>query len=55
VLNCIGAPGVVIVATPDPTRISNLALGGRTVRNTIEISNRHIPEKWRNYALVMLN
>lgn len=55
VLRRIGPPGMIIVATPDPARVSNLALGDRTVRNTIEISNRHIPEKWRNYALVMLS
>ena len=55
VLSRIGAPGMMIVATPDPARLSNLALGGRVARNMMNISNRHIPEKWRGYSLITVS
>jgi hypothetical protein len=48
------APGArVIVATPDPERLPRLQLGGRRMQGPYGIANRHIPEKWRNYAIFL--
>jgi len=49
-LRRMGASPSIIVATPFPERIGALDLGQRAV-NTIGVSNRHIPEQWRNYAV----
>ena len=43
----------IIVATSDPARISRLALDGFKMHGPIAISNRHISEKWHNYALFL--
>jgi hypothetical protein len=40
----------LIIATPFPDRVSALSLGSRQVR-MFGISNRHIPEIWRNYSV----
>lgn len=42
----------VVVATPRPDRLSELRLGGRSLV-TMSISNRHIPEEWRAYSIVV--
>lgn len=39
----------IIVGTPFPDRIGSLNLGARKA-NPFGISNRHIPEQWRNYT-----
>jgi hypothetical protein len=43
----------VLVAIPDPSRLRNLNLGERKFGGPWNISNRHIPEKWRNYAVYL--
>ncbi|MBI1198286.1 MAG: hypothetical protein GC203_10525 [Phenylobacterium sp.] len=45
-----GAP--VVVGTPRPEQLGGLRLGARTP-HIARISNRHIPEKWRNYAMAI--
>lgn len=44
----------IVIGTPQPTRIRALQLGPRQPY-VFSISNRHIPEKWRNYAIAILN
>jgi hypothetical protein len=53
VLRQLGPGGRVLVATPDPNRLGRLDLGGRRMQGPFGISNRHIPEKWRKYALFL--
>lgn len=43
----------IIVGTPFPERIGALNLGSRKV-NPFGISNRHIPEQWRNYTVAVV-
>ncbi len=43
----------IIVGTPFPERIGALNLGQRKV-NPFGISNRHIPEQWRNYTVAVV-
>ena len=45
-------PVPILVGTPFPDRIGALNLGSRKI-NTFQVSNRHIPEEWRNYAVVL--
>jgi hypothetical protein len=53
VLARIGATPSIIVGTPFPERLGALNLGQRQT-NLINISNRHVPEQWRNYAIVVV-
>jgi hypothetical protein len=55
VLRRIGPCQLVVIATADPDCVGDLELGARQVRNAIQISNRHIPEKWRRYTLFIAN
>jgi hypothetical protein len=50
VLGRLGAAPSIIIGTPLPERMSALNLDGRTP-GMFSISNRHIPEQWRNYAI----
>lgn len=50
----LAAAPAIIVATPRPERIDVLGLSDRP-KNIIPISNRHIPEIWRDYSIVMVN
>ncbi|WP_156406081.1 M48 family metallopeptidase [Phenylobacterium sp. Root700] len=50
VLGRLGASTSVIVGTPRPDRIGLLNLGGRQPK-ILNISNRHIPEQWRDYSI----
>jgi hypothetical protein len=52
VLNRIGASPSIIVATPFPDRLESLDLGQRQIVSFC-ISNRHIPERWRNYSVAV--
>jgi hypothetical protein len=51
----LGAPNRIFIATCAPERIGNLNLGTLAVRNSFAISNRHIPEKWREFTVAIAN
>lgn len=46
------APSIVI-GTPFPERIDRLGLGERP-KNLTAVSNRHVPEEWRNYTVAVV-
>lgn len=43
----------LVIGTPAPDRLSRLDLGGRSVK-PMNISNRHIPERWRDYSVAVV-
>lgn len=49
----LAASPTVLIATPFPARLGNLKLGDRAAR-PINISNRHIPEAWREYSVALI-
>jgi len=54
VLNRVGAGGTLLIATPEPERVAQMNLGARKVVAQVDLPNRHIPEAWRRYALVIV-
>jgi hypothetical protein len=54
VLARLAPNAAVIVGTPRPDRLPELQLGERKAY-VVPISNRHIPEKWRDYAIAIYN
>lgn len=51
-LRRIGGCDCVVVASPFEARLSNLDLQGKTP-NVSKNANRHLPEVWRDYAIVV--
>jgi hypothetical protein len=52
-LRRVAAAPTVLIGTPRPDRLSLLNLGGR-VAKPMNISNRLIPEQWREYSVAMV-
>lgn len=47
----VGTCPNVLIMTPFPQRIEHLQLNGKKVVSTITVSNRHLPEVWRNFTI----
>jgi hypothetical protein len=54
-LGRIGSVGTLLLATARPDRIAQIEIGGREVRATIPLSNRHIPAKWHDFTLFIIS
>ena len=50
---CLAATPSIIIGTPFPERLDQLGLGDRT-RSLTAVSNRHVPEVWRNYNVAVV-
>lgn len=53
VLGRLGGAASILVASPFPDRFGALNVGTRRI-NPFPISNRHIPEQWRNYTVAVV-
>jgi hypothetical protein len=52
-LDHLAPAGAVLIATPAPERAGAFDLKGRRPIAQLDLSNRHLPEAWRRYALIL--